>query len=81
MDGKFVADHVAMLPAENRGVLYGAGCFETLRAYGGRFLHLERHIERFNRALDYLDVPVSGRLKEVEYRDVRAVTLMFRLCL
>lgn len=57
-----------MLPAEMKGVKYGAGCFETFRSYDGRFLHLEEHIERFNRGLDYLGVLPPKGLNENRVR-------------
>lgn len=37
----------AQLPVHARGVQYGLGCYETVRAYGGRPFRLTAHLERF----------------------------------
>ncbi len=39
------------------GLYYGDGCFETFRAYAGKFLHLQRHLDRLKNAMKYLRMP------------------------
>ncbi|MEX2368553.1 MAG: aminotransferase class IV [Balneolaceae bacterium] len=70
VNGEWMRDSDAVLPAETKGLLYGAGCFETFRSYGGRFLHLDDHIERFNRGLTYLGFSRSKHLAVHEVRPV-----------
>lgn len=49
-NGKLVPFDEAKVSAFDRGILYGYGLFETLRAYGGRVFRLERHLERLRRS-------------------------------
>jgi branched-subunit amino acid aminotransferase/4-amino-4-deoxychorismate lyase len=39
------------------GLYYGDGCFETFRAYSGKFLHLQQHLHRLKQAMKYLHMP------------------------
>jgi branched-subunit amino acid aminotransferase/4-amino-4-deoxychorismate lyase len=56
VNGKIQEDHVPIIPIETKGLMYGAGCFETIRSYKGRFLHFERHIDRLKRGVEYLKI-------------------------
>ncbi len=40
----------------DRGVMYGDGCFETIRYYKGEFLHFDEHFKRLANGLEYLDI-------------------------
>ena len=58
---EFVAYNGQILPGsavsvfpENRGMMYGDGCFETFRSYKGKFLFLEKHFNRMVSGLEYL---------------------------
>jgi len=46
LNGTLLPVEDARLPAQDHGVLYGDGLFETLRVYGGRFFRLSAHLER-----------------------------------
>lgn len=46
LNGELVEADRAMIPALDRGVLWGQGVFETLRAYEGRPCWVEEHHER-----------------------------------
>lgn len=46
LDGRLVAAASARIPVFDRGFLFGDGCYETLRAYGGRPFLLDGHIGR-----------------------------------
>ena len=48
LDGRLVAAGSARIPAFDRGFLFGDGCYETLRAYGGKPFLLDGHISRLN---------------------------------
>jgi branched-subunit amino acid aminotransferase/4-amino-4-deoxychorismate lyase len=54
LNGSIVDSGKAFIQAESDGLFYGAGCFETFASYRGKFLHLNRHMERLNHALNYL---------------------------
>jgi len=59
LNGAVVSNTEALLQADTKGLMYGAGCFETLRLRSGKFLHLNMHADRFFRGLDYLGVHTS----------------------
>lgn len=54
LNGSIINNSEASVKAETDGLFYGAGCFETLTSYRGKFLHLERHIKRLNDGAGYL---------------------------
>jgi D-alanine transaminase len=41
----------AVIPAEDRGYLFGDGVYEVLRCYNGRIWAFDRHMQRFGRSL------------------------------
>jgi len=45
-----------VVPALDRGLLYGDGVFETIRAYRGVIFRLERHLDRLRRSMDGLEL-------------------------
>jgi D-alanine transaminase len=51
VNGKVVPLQQAMVPAEDRGNLFGDGVYEVLRTYGGRIWAFERHWKRLERSL------------------------------
>jgi len=53
-DGSLIPNDRPVLPAESRGIMYGDGCFETMRSYSGSFLKPEAHFERLARGIEYL---------------------------
>lgn len=70
VDGRFVSYDTPTLPPTVRGVLYGAGCFETFQSFSGRFLHLDRHLQRFADGIQWLRGGVSPIPAESELRSV-----------
>jgi branched-subunit amino acid aminotransferase/4-amino-4-deoxychorismate lyase len=46
VNGKFVLESEARVSIFDRGFLYGDGCFETMRVYGGRMFRAGEHLER-----------------------------------
>ncbi len=49
--------------------MYGAGCFETLRSYRGKFLHLNLHLDRLMKGMEYLDIDPGEQFLEDLLRD------------
>jgi branched-subunit amino acid aminotransferase/4-amino-4-deoxychorismate lyase len=49
-----------MVSAEDRGLLFGEGAFETLRAYQGTPFRLEDHLNRLERSVEYAGFEVRG---------------------
>ncbi len=56
-NGHLIPAHRACVPVDDQGVLYGNGCFETLRVEGGRVLRLSAHIDRFRGTWRFLFGP------------------------
>lgn len=68
INGKIEDEDKAGIQAVSDGLFYGAGCFDTLKSYQGRFLHLHLHIERLNRGVGYLTGQETDFLKEAVLR-------------
>lgn len=47
------------VPADDRGLAYGDGLFETIRIEGRRPLLLARHLARLVRGAEVLDIPLD----------------------
>lgn len=56
INGKMVARDKAVVPALDRGLLYGYGLFETMRSYGGRVFCRDRHLERLIKSAEALGI-------------------------
>lgn len=61
VDGALVPRERATVSIDDLGFLYGAGCFETMRAYGGVVLRMEQHWERLERGFAALGVHAPER--------------------
>lgn len=56
VNGRVVPIHEAVVPAEDRGNLFGDGVYEVLRSYGGRLWAYARHWKRLERSLREIDI-------------------------
>ncbi|PYV89146.1 MAG: amino acid aminotransferase [Acidobacteria bacterium] len=56
INGRICAIHEAVVPAEDRGYLFGDGVYEVLRSYNGRMWAFERHRLRFERSLQEIAI-------------------------
>ncbi len=56
VNGKITPVHEAMIPAEDRGFLFGDGVYEVLRSYAGRLWGFERHMKRLERSLREIEI-------------------------
>jgi len=50
LDGRLVEEADARIPVFDRGLLYGDGVFESMRAVHGRIFRLEAHLDRLERS-------------------------------
>lgn len=57
------------LPVSDRGLAYGDGLFETLRAVAGGLPLLQRHLLRLQRGCEALAIPFARAQIEAELRD------------
>lgn len=67
-DDEWLPADKPLVCVESRAVSYGDGCFETMRSYSGKILHLDRHLERLRRGMEYLGITPPKSLK---YRALR----------
>jgi branched-chain amino acid aminotransferase len=75
LDGRLMALDQARLPVGDRGLLYGDGVFEVLRAVAGRPIDLHWHLERLAQAAVALGLPlVPAALWRDELRATLALT-------
>ena len=58
LNDKFVPLKNAKVSILDRGFLYGDGVFETMRSYGSKVFHLERHIDRLLISLKILRIKI-----------------------
>lgn len=72
LNGRFIPYEDALVPIEDRGMLFADGIYEVVRAYGGRLFTPEAHIERLvaSAAEIGLRIPPSDEL-------LRAMTGVF----
>ena len=66
LNGKFVPSSKAVVPVNDRGLMYGDGLFETLRVVNGRPFRFAQHLERMVRGADYLKIPLPYSPKEIQ---------------
>lgn len=60
LNGRFLPLESACVSVLDRGFLYGDGCFETIRAQGGRPLFLRRHLERLYSSLSAFRIGLNS---------------------
>jgi len=51
INGEICPINEAVIPAEDRGYLFGDGVYEVLRCYNGRIWAFDRHMHRFGRSV------------------------------
>jgi D-alanine transaminase len=66
VNGRISAPHEAVVPIDDRGLMFGDAVYEATRVYGGRVFALDRHLARFRRslselAIDNVDADAVGR--------------------
>ena len=66
LDGALVPAAEAKVAAEDAGLLYGRGVFETFRARRGRVFRLEQHYERLQAGAAEVGVAVALSMVELE---------------
>ncbi|MCR4392741.1 MAG: aminotransferase class IV [Dehalococcoidales bacterium] len=71
LNGEFLPSEEARIPVRDYGFLFGCGLYETMRAYEGVPFRLDRHLERLQRSLDFLKIP----LKAQELKDAILTTI------
>ncbi len=66
LDGKLVAADEARISVFDHAVLYGDGCFEGIRAYGGRIFKLKSHLDRMYASAQKIRLTPTYSRDEIE---------------
>lgn len=66
LNGQFVPEQAALVPATDRGLLYGDGLFETLRVFHGKPFRMAQHLERMARGTEYLGIKSPYPAKQLQ---------------
>ena len=78
LDGQLVPQSEALVSVYDHGLLYGDGCFEGIRAYGGRILKLDSHVQRLYDSAEKLRLTPAfsaGKIKEAIRETLKANAL------
>lgn len=65
VNGRMVAEKLAVVPVTDRGFLYGDGVYETIRVYGGKPFLLHDHLRRLNSSMAGLKLAPPMSLIEI----------------
>jgi branched-chain amino acid aminotransferase len=66
IDGALVPKDQAKISVFDHGLLYGDGCFEGIRSYGGRIMKLRSHLDRMYESAARLRLEPTHSLEEIE---------------
>ena len=66
LDGEIIPLDKAFISPINRGMMYGDGCFETIRSYTGKMLEWDAHFERLSGGIQYLEMKNSLNNKQLK---------------
>jgi len=65
LNDKFCNEDEAFVPFKNRGMYFGEGIFETMRAYNGKVFAIEQHLQRLFSSAKYFSLPISFSISEL----------------
>ncbi len=66
LNGQFVPEARAVVPVNDRGLMYGDGLFETMRVVHGRPFRPAQHLERMARGADFLKIKSPFTAEELQ---------------
>lgn len=66
IDGSLVDQDQARISVFDHGYLYGDGCFEGIRVYGGRIFKLRSHLERLYRSAEKIRLTPKYDIDEID---------------
>jgi D-alanine transaminase len=61
LNGEFVPYERAVVPVEDRGLLFADGIYEVVRTYRGQLFALEEHLDRLERSAAAMRLPLPPR--------------------
>ena len=63
VNGEITPAEEARVSVLDNGFTFGDAVYETLRTYGGRPFHLDRHLERLQRSAERLTIPMPWTIR------------------
>ncbi len=63
-NARFIKENTAVVTADNRGLRYGDGLFETVKHVNGEIRHQDLHFERLFRGLATLRIDLPAQVTE-----------------
>lgn len=72
VNGTFTKNEAPAVPVTSRGLMYGDGCFETLRSYKGSFFKLDEHLRRLQQGLHFLSISLPDDLQSSNISELLA---------
>lgn len=73
LNNEFVGATQAKVSVFDHGFLYGDGCFETLRTYGGELFRAEEHVQRLKKSAENLQIDFPWKTEEIKLWMVQTV--------
>tara|TARA_R110000868_G_scaffold37111_10_gene131554 strand:- start:42020 stop:42868 length:849 start_codon:yes stop_codon:yes gene_type:complete len=67
-NGSLIPEEELRISPLNRGMMYGDGCFDTLRSYQGKFLKLEEHYSRFIAGANFLGIEAPFYFNDFKFK-------------
>ena len=58
VNGRYVPQNEASVNIEDRGYQFGDGIYEVVHLYDGRFIDEDRHLDRLERSLRLIQLPM-----------------------
>jgi len=65
IDGDFVPEEAAVIPANDLSILRGYGVFDFLRTYGGKPFRLEAHVQRLLNSAELIGMEIDLSLDDI----------------
>ena len=70
LNGRYVPEAEALIPANDRGFIFGDGIYEVVRAIAGRLFEWEGHAERLANGLAGLRIEAGALASSTTLRTV-----------
>lgn len=65
INGKFISEKQAKIPALDNGLLYGDAFYDTMRSYNGKILELELHLERIVKSANTIGLKLPWKIQKI----------------
>jgi len=66
LNGEYLPVEQGRVSVEDRGFQFGDGVYEVIRAYGGKLFRLRQHLERLERSLAFVQIPLPEPVAKID---------------